>query len=119
MLLRSILYKLALIYELMNGHTHLSHSFIINAFLPETAESSSKFGGLPYPAPPLCVQGRTGTFCQASYGMHKTLVTSPVATYSSLKPFDSHNMHEPCNPLEPYLSREEGGRVRKVSMAVH
>ena len=31
------MYKLTLIYEFMNGNTHLSHSFIMYAISPKTA----------------------------------------------------------------------------------
>ena len=47
--------KLELIDDFMNGHAHLSHSFIINAFSPKTASVCRIFNDLTLRADP-CAQ---------------------------------------------------------------
>ena len=46
------LYKIALIYELMNSHTHLSHSFSIIAYILKLLKDSSKPIVFPFPHSP-------------------------------------------------------------------
>ena len=56
------LYILAVIYELMNGHTHLSHSFVINAFSLKLLKDRQNIGDLPFPIHSPCVQERSVNF---------------------------------------------------------
>ena len=70
------LYKLAIIYELMNGHTHLSHSFIMHAFSVKLLKDSSKPMVFPIPHCPLVYGEEHWTFVYLV--IHRvTLVTSP------------------------------------------
>ena len=48
----ALLYKLALIYELMNSHTELSHSFTIHAFSLKLLKDSSKYQWFYFPYTP-------------------------------------------------------------------
>ena len=96
------LYKLALIYELMNGHTHLSHAFIIYAFYLKLLKDRQNISGL---VSPMYIGKIIELFVKLVVHRDNPM-TSPIATHYRLKPFDSHDMREPCNPPEPRLSRK-------------
>ena len=101
------MYKLALIYELMNGHTHLPHSFVIIAFSLKLLKDSSKSIVFPFPHISHVYGEEQRTLNIQCMSRAPRDVTQPTHTF--LKPFDSHDMREPCNLPEPRLSREEGG----------
>ena len=100
------------------GHTHLSHSFIIHAFLWNCWRIHKKSVVFPIPHSSRVYMEDHWTSCQAGRTSRAPRDVTRLI-HSCLEPFESHDMREPCNPPEPRLSREEGGWVRKVSMAVH
>ena len=85
------LYKLALIYKLIHGHTHLSHSFIINAFSLKLLKDSLKYQWF-YLSVPSVYTGKISELFVKPVVRHETPITAPVP----LIHFLSHFIHTIC-----------------------
>ena len=70
----------------MNGHTHLSHSFFIYTFSLKLLKNHQHISGLASPCIPPVYAGKINELFVRLVVHHKTPMTSPIPTHSSLKP---------------------------------
>ena len=120
----NILYKLALIYEFMNGYTHLSHSFIIYAFSLKT-DWDRQISMVRSSHVPPEYKGKTVKVSKATGSASCNVCWCTICRHVRHHAWCVHSspwrhlICSDCAPCQNLDFREVGGWVKKVSMAVH